>query len=418
MKALLIVALLILPLYYKAQNQEYAKEIIKTLCSDKFSGRGYTHSGDSLASDFIVAELKKHNIQYFEAGFFQDFTISVNTFPEEPILFFDEKELTPITDYLIKPQSAGASGVFDVIVLDNDFFSNVESVSSLMKKKLDRTFLLIDTSGIHEASKKLAEFILKKNPYKAAGIIESVNKKLSWHMSQHVSDFTELIINKENILLYPKKIKINISNDYKPNHRTRNVIGFLEGKSDSFIVFSAHYDHLGAIGKKHVFPGANDNASGVSMCLDLARHLSLQKNRKNNYVFLFFSAEEVGILGSEYFCSNPYFDLSKIKLLINLDLVGTGDDGITLVNGAVLKKEFELFYNANEKKNYLKQVKARGEAANSDHYPFYKRGVPSFFIYTMGGISHYHNNLDIAATLPLTEYSDLFRLIVDVVNQL
>jgi aminopeptidase YwaD len=129
-----------------------------------------------------------------------------------------------------------------------------------------------------------------------------------------------------------------------------------------------------------------------------------------------FTGEEVGILGSTYYTEHPLFPLSKIKVELNLDMVGTGDEGIMLVNGAVFEKEYNTLVKINDEKKYLKKIGKRGEAAISDHHPFYKNGVKSFFIYTLGGTSEYHNMLDVAKTLPLTEYEDLFRLLTDFVN--
>jgi hypothetical protein len=98
--------------------------------------------------------------------------------------------------------------------------------------------------------------------------------------------------------------------------------------------------------------------------------------------------------------------------------MGTGDEGITVVNGSVFKKEFGWLTQINEQKNYVVKIKSRGKAANSDHYWFTEKGVPSFFIYAMGGIQAYHDVYDKAETLPLTEFEDLFHLIIDFNNQL
>jgi aminopeptidase YwaD len=85
---------------------------------------------------------------------------------------------------------------------------------------------------------------------------------------------------------------------------------------------------------------------------------------------------------------------------------------ITVVNASIFKKEFELLNAINDHGNYLVKIKSRGKAANSDHYWFTEKGVPSFFIYALGGVQAYHDVDDKAATLPLTEFEDLFRLVV------
>ena len=132
--------------------------------------------------------------------------------------------------------------------------------------------------------------------------------------------------------------------------------------------------------------------------------------------FICFTGEELGLLGSAFYVQHPEFPLSKIKFLINLDIVGTGDEGIKVVNATEFPKQFDQLVKLNDKDQYMKVVSPRGKAANSDHYPFYVNGVPCFFIYTMGGIAAYHDIYDRAETLPLTKYEDLFKLLIDFEN--
>ena len=195
-------------------------------------------------------------------------------------------------------------------------------------------------------------------------------------------------------------------------------MGIIEGslKKDSFIVVTAHYDHLGGMGKKTFFPGANDNASGVSMLLNLAQHFSKPENKSSySLVFIAFAGEEAGLIGSEYYVNHPLFPLAQIKFLINLDLLGTGDDGIMVVNATEYKQPFEKLKSINDQKKYVAKIGERGKAKNSDHYYFSENGVPCFFIYTLGGVSYYHDVFDKAATLPFTDYDDVFFLLRDFV---
>ena len=187
---------------------------------------------------------------------------------------------------------------------------------------------------------------------------------------------------------------------------------------DSFVVFGAHYDHLGMMGSNTFFPGANDNGSGTAMLLDLAAYYAMPENQPDySIAFIFFSGEEAGLLGSEYYTEHPLFPLKNIKFMLNLDMVGTGSEGIKVVNGSIFKQEFEKLKALNEKGGYLKSVNERGEAANSDHYYFYKKEVKCFFIYTLGGeYKEYHTVGDKAAGLPLTKYTELFRLVCDFVK--
>ena len=197
------------------------------------------------------------------------------------------------------------------------------------------------------------------------------------------------------------------------NYETQNVVGYIPGteQPDSFMLFSAHYDHLGQMGDGTFFPGANDNASGITMLLTLAKYFNSHP-QKYSICFIAFSVEELGLLGSKFYTEHPLFPLSQIKFLVNMDIVGTGDEGIKVVNGAVLSTDFNKLVSLNDSLHLLKSVQPRGKAANSDHYFFFEKGVSSFFIYTLGGISAYHDVFDKAATLPLTEFDDLAKLLI------
>ncbi len=128
--------------------------------------------------------------------------------------------------------------------------------------------------------------------------------------------------------------------------------------------------------------------------------------------FILFSGEEAGLLGSKYFTEHPLLPLKNIKLLVNLDLEGTGVDGITVVNATVCSKEFALLKQVNQQGNYLVKINSRGKAPNSDHYFFTEKGVPAIYWYTLGGIKAYHDVYDISATLPLTVFNNMFKMIV------
>lgn len=212
-------------------------------------------------------------------------------------------------------------------------------------------------------------------------------------------------------------IHLRIKSKFKKKHKTQNILAFIPGEVDSFFVFTAHYDHIGQMGADTYFPGANDNASGSAIILDLARYYK-NKPEKPHYsiAFIWFAAEEAGLVGSKFYTEHPVFPLSKIKQLWNLDMMGSGEDGIKVVNGAVFNREFDLLQDINKEKGYLTKVSPRGKAANSDHYFFSEKGVHAFFIYTLGAYKEYHNINDKADALPLNEYENIFRLLVDYLN--
>jgi Zn-dependent M28 family amino/carboxypeptidase len=207
---------------------------------------------------------------------------------------------------------------------------------------------------------------------------------------------------------------IEVENIFLKEHQSQNVIGYFPGsvQPDSFIVFSAHYDHLGQLGKDVYFPGANDNASGCAMLLNLVKYYSMPEHMPScSIAFMAFCGEEVGLLGSKYYTEHPLFPLNNIKFMLNMDIMGTGEEGITVVNGILFKKEFDKLKEINIANDLIADVKIRGKAANSDHYFFAEKGVRACFIYTMGGTKAYHDIYDRSETLPLNEFEDLFKLI-------
>lgn len=128
-------------------------------------------------------------------------------------------------------------------------------------------------------------------------------------------------------------------------------------------------------------------------------------------VFIAFGGEEVGLIGSQFFVQYPLISLNKIRFLINMDIMGTGEEGIKVVNATEYKSDFDRLVKLNDEFHLLKSVQPRGKAANSDHYPFSEKGIRCFFIYTLGGISAYHDVYDRAETLPLTKFNDLEKLL-------
>jgi Zn-dependent M28 family amino/carboxypeptidase len=164
-----------------------------------------------------------------------------------------------------------------------------------------------------------------------------------------------------------------------------------------------------------MFPGASDNASGTAMVLNLAKYYS-KRNNEYSIVFILFAGEEAGLIGSDYFTSFPTFNIQKIKMLINLDIMGSAEGGVVTVNATEFPRQFATLQKINRKKGYLPEVRKRGPTKNSDHYHFYKKGIPSFFIYSIGGPGFYHDVYDKAESIPMTNYENVFKLLVDFVS--
>ncbi|HRK29113.1 MAG TPA: M28 family peptidase [Chitinophagales bacterium] len=403
--------MLIFTLPAQAQGLTYARYVIDTLCSPYMGGRGYVNEGHHRAALFIANEFKRWEADAFGENYFQPFEVDVNVFPDAMEMQVNKKTLRAGIDFLINPASAGIRGTYKVIRIKEKHLLNNKKFEQLLATSFDGKALWLNYRAKNAATLqgKLAVF---KSAVKAAAYLLPEENKLTWHISGQPKYQTEITLFRKNI---PRKIKtatLNIDNRFLRNYPTQNVIGYLPGTlyPDSFLVFTAHYDHLGRLGSKQYIPGANDNASGVAMLLNLMQHYA-QTPHTCSVVFIAFGAEELGLLGSKYFTENPLFPLNKIGFLINLDIVGTGDDGATVVNATEFTNAWQTLVQLNDHHKLLPQLKSRTPAANSDHHWFYQNGVPCFFIYTMGGIKAYHDVYDRPQTLPLTKFMELHSLL-------
>ncbi len=197
----------------------------------------------------------------------------------------------------------------------------------------------------------------------------------------------------------------------KAGYRSQNVCGYIPGETDSMIVFTAHYEHLGMHGDT-IFFGAHDNASGTAAVLDLARMCNQQRGRYT-YVFLFFGGEESGLIGSGYFADVPLIKMNKVKLLVNIDLFCGGDEGLMVVNANAkeTKPYVDLLEQLNEQRHYAAKIGRRDNARNSDHY-YLSQECPAIFIYTLGGpFGGYHSPEDTCEGCGLGNYMNFMTLL-------
>lgn len=418
----------------KAQNNEdsglnYPKSVIKTLTSEEFAGRGYTHNGMEKAAGYLAAEFKKIGLEKIGDSYFQVFSMPINVI-EDAKLKINGRELKYGIDFLVRPSSksqnfnkkefylinpekfemalSSKQNLIEFIAEDTDLQKNKHILFPARKFKVD---------SVNNYYKDWANLYKPEENRNRAIFFFTNTNKMTASLSMKQDSISEFFI-KEGF--YSNNLKID---DYKIESRfvsdflAKNIIGKIEGENpDSLIVVTAHYDHLGKVGET-MFPGASDNASGIAFLLDLASYFVNHKP-KYTLIFICFAAEEAGMLGSNYFVKNPVIELKKIKFLLNFDIMGAGDEGIQIVNSSVFTKEFDLINHINQQKMLIPLIKKRGEACNSDHCPFYEAGIPSFFTYTMGGPGFYHDPMDSAETLNLMGFLNLKELFIDFINSL
>ena len=373
MKIKLTLLLIFIACTTQAQDSLFARKIVDTLTSPYFWGRGYTNDGMGKAGGFIESQFKSYGLKPLDGkSYMQEFSYPVNTFPGKMEVAINGINLKPGVDFIVGNESRGVKAKGTLTQKDSTHFIDAEN-----------------------------------------RIILSLENKLTWSVAQEVADYTTIKVDKKALKQLPSSISVNIENKFIPDFKTANICAIVRGtlKPDSFIVYTAHYDHLGGMGKDTYFPGANDNASGISQLLSLAKYFAAHP-QKYSTVFIGFAGEEAGILGSKYFAEHPPIALSNIRFLVNLDLNGTGEEGIMVVNATIHPKEFNLLQQLNNQNHYFVKIGSRGKAANSDHYWFTQLGVPAFYMYTLGGIKAYHDVFDISKTLPLSSYNSLFKMLV------
>ena len=201
-----------------------------------------------------------------------------------------------------------------------------------------------------------------------------------------------------------------------------NVLGFINNNAENTIVIGAHYDHLGYgaegslhRGEKAIHNGADDNASGVAVMLNLAEKLKT-KNTNNNYLFMAFSGEEMGLLGSNYFVKNATIDTKKINYMINMDMVGRLKADSTLaaygVGTSPILKQTLKAHNSN-----FKLIQKESGIGPSDHTSFYNADIPVLHFFT-GQHEDYHKPSDDFEKLNYKGMETISNYIFEVISDL
>jgi hypothetical protein len=221
----------------------------------------------------------------------------------------------------------------------------------------------------------------------------------------------------------------------RPTFAVKNVIGVLEGSgplANETVVVGAHYDHLGYGGGfgslappkdrgKKIHHGADDNGSGTTSVMELARRFGEMKDRKGRrLVFMTFSGEEMGLLGSRYYCNKqPLFPLKDTVAMVNLDMVGRlpKDTSKLLAEGIGTAKSFDPLVTGLGKKHDFQLVKKQGGLGPSDHDSFCRKDIPVLFFWT-GLHNDYHRPSDTSDKINVPGMRRIVDLAEEVVRQL
>jgi aminopeptidase YwaD len=389
-----------------AQDTIRAKQTIKVLTSKPFHGRNASFQGDRKAAAYIATLFEEAKLKEIQGQRYQHFQYNTQVFTKKASLKINQINLKPAYDFIVDEVSSSGSGNYTIVHLDSNFFYGSNPTKHLANKNV----VLAYDQKFYTALQDMPLSVIEQ-VYQCKAIIEYNYDKLTMGAaSKALAPPIYKVLKNKQLNFSTGKCQFALTAQTIQNYSSQNVFGLIEGKSDSTIVLSAHYDHLGHLGSKTYFPGANDNASGIAMLTELAYNLS-QTKPHYTIIFIAFGAEEAGLLGSKYFTEHSIIDLKKIKLVFNMDIMGSADESLTMVNGSKYETLFNQFSEINSKHKYIPKIVKRGEAANSDHYYFSKLGIPAVFVYSTGKVKNYHDVMDVANTIRYDAFKNAYQLI-------
>ena len=416
MKKLFLLLLASIAMQLGAQDLAHYKKIVKELSSAKYQGRGYAEDGANKAGKYLAKEFAKAGV---DEVICQPFTLNINTFPGKMEVSVDGKKLIPGVDFTLREFNPGLKGEFKIYYIDTLNYNPDKIFADLESPEYKGAFVVCDFMFTYKHSKDFRK-IASKAECSCSGMLYTWEEPLKFYKA-----YGEKVREKPILWVKPsfpkdaKTIKVDMENKFLENYECFNVIGKVEGKShDSCYVFTAHYDHLGKLGKKTYYPGAHDNASGTATIVTLAAHYAKNQPEYDMY-FIAFSGEDSNLHGSEWYVEHSLAPLSQIKYLINLDMIA---DNNPLQYCEVSKegmRGFATFEQVNAEKGYFKAMDRHEIDGNSDHWPFALKNVPCIFLMNEGGdaYKYYHTVYDTYKNHIFTNYEPIFYLIKDFVEK-
>ena len=416
MKKLLLFILVAINMQLSAQDLTLYKRGVEELSSAKYQGRGYAEDGANRAGQWIAEEFARVGADEVT---YQPFTLDINTFPAKMEFSVDGAAMTPGVDFTLREFNPGIKGEFKLYYVDMDNYDSEKMFADLATPEYDGAFVVCDFMF---SFKHAADFrkLQSKSECSNAGLIYTWESPLKFYKA-----YGETVKEKPIIWVTPdfpknaKSIKLDIENEFLDDYECFNVVAKVEGKRhDRCYVLTAHYDHLGKLGKDTYYPGAHDNASGTAAIITLASHYAQNRPEYDIY-FIAFSGEDANLRGSVWYAEHPTIALSNIKYLVNLDMIGDNNPELYCEVSDEGMDGFALFEKINAEKSYFKALDRNKLADNSDHYPFAERGVPCIFFMNENGdaFKYYHTVYDTFDNAIFCNYEPTFKLIVEFIEK-
>lgn len=453
------------------------KEHISFLASDKLKGRDSGTEELFGAAVYISDEFKNYGLEpLFKDGFLQEFPfVKTIELTDKNSLSFStngsEVELKLREDYITVPFSGNtdvnASLVFAgfgisasdlnyddysgidvknkiVIVFRNtpepavahsgfDAHSPLRKKSSVARDKGAAGIIFINPYDSNKTSDDLVEFSFDRGGAMSDFSVQSVKRifieELLHNEGINLKDvYNKILESKKPSSFELKNSSAKISTEVKEVEAVSwNVAGYLEGKDpelkNELIIIGAHFDHLGMGGEGSLYRGdepqihngADDNASGTTGVLELAEKFASRKNNlKRSIVFITFSGEELGLLGSNYFVNNLPFPVEDAITMVNIDMIGRLKDSSLIVYGTGTSSDWKDILNNNNKYGFKLTFNDEGFGP-SDHSSFYGKKIPVLFFFT-GTHEDYHKPSDDTEKINFTGEKDILNYVYDIVT--
>lgn len=400
---------------------------VNYLADDQLEGRLTGSKGEELAAQYIIKQYEQLGIAAKgNKGFEQVFDINEGKqIDATTSLSIEDKILAVRKDYFPLPYSPNkqVKGKPAMILSERGqpWFYDVKEI--LEEEKTNPHF------DLEVAIKKQVETVVAKG---ATALFVYNSSTITDNIQFNKNDRSALLpipviyITKEGLKKYfsdleaSMDINLNVSLSEK-KRKGRNIIAFIDNKAANTIIVGAHYDHLGygedktALDTFHaIHNGADDNASGTAALLELARLLKEKSPVNNNYLFMHFSGEELGLLGSKYWLENPTVNVAA-NYMINMDMVGRYDTAHKLTVGGYGTSPVWSEVWKGLKTSLITRFDSTGSGP-SDHASFYRANIPVQFFFT-GSHADYHKVSDDADKINYNAQRDIVKLIYELITQ-
>ena len=415
-RILLLVLLSLASLQLPGQDLPHFKRVVRELSSAKYQGRGYARDGANKAGKYLQKEFRRAGADEVTL---QPFTIDINTFCGKAEMWADGRKLRTGVDFSMREYSPGVHGEFPVYFVDTLNF-DAERIYADLAKPENAGCMVCCEFWFTYKHRDVFSRLQKAGELPNAGLLFTWTAPIKFYKA-----YGEKVVDKPIVWVTPeaiegvRRVKLDVDNEFLQDYGLFNVIARVEGaRHDSCYVFTAHYDHLGNLGRKVYYPGANDNASGTAAIVTLAAYYAKNRPQYDMY-FVAFSGEDANLRGSTFFAEHPVVPLGQIKYLFNIDMIGDDNPVQYCEVSEAGMAQFAEFEQIVEEQHLFGRLN-RGElAANSDHYPFAVRGVPCIFLENEEGSAfpHYHTPADNMKTIRFESYEPVFRLITSFISR-